>query len=192
MNVFSDMTTVVRGMLEGSPGPHKVLIAGSGSDGKSEWAGSELLPVTLDIDPRNTPDILGSMLNMGEIGPFDAVYCCHALEHLYPHEVNRALMEFRRVLKPGGLVVIVVPDLEDVKPDGKVLKDYPGYDLGVRMCGLHLFYGDAGKIEEFPYMAHHCGFVKETLCEALEQAGLSNCRAERMGGYNLMAIGVNA
>lgn len=191
-SVFADMTAVVQGMLAASPGPHTVLIAGSGPDGVSEWAGSQLKPVRLDIDPRNNPDICGSMLNIGDNGPFDAVYCCHALEHLYPHEVNRALIEFQRVLKPGGLVVIVVPDLEGVSPDGKVLKDYPGYNLGVRLCGLHLFYGDASQIEEFPYMAHHCGFIKETLHEALQQSGLINCRSERMGGYNLMAIGVKA
>lgn len=192
VSVFAEMTGVVRGMLEATPGPHTVLIAGSGSDGVSEWKTSYLMPVTLDIDPRNNPDIVANMLAMGDIGPFDAVYCCHALEHLYPHEVNRALMEFQRVLKPGGLVVVVVPDLQDIKPDGNVLKDYPGYDAGVRLCGLHLFYGDAGLIEEFPAMAHHCGFIKETLTEALEQAGLLNCKAERMGGYNLMAIGIKA
>ena len=146
-----------------------------------------MTPMTMDIDPRNNPDIVGTMTDIGDHGPFDAVYCCHALEHLYPHEVNRALAEFRRVLRPGGIVIIVVPDLEDVKPNCDVLSDYPG---GVRYCGLHLYYGDFSQIEEFPYMAHHCGFVKETLAEAMAQGGFSRCKVERMGAYNLMGVGI--
>lgn len=178
----------VRGMMDGSE-PRSILIAGSGPDGVSEWKNSGFTPVTLDIDERNKPDIVGSMTDIGEHGPFDAVYCCHALEHLYPHEVNRALSEFKRVLRPGGVAIIVVPDLEGIRPDCKLLPDYPG---GARICGLHLFYGDFTQIEEFPYMAHHSGFIAETLHEAMIQGGFSKCRAERMGGYNLMGIGIKA
>lgn len=187
--VFSELTERVLDLMSSNPGPHSVLIAGSGPDKAQDWAKMGFTPVTLDIDPRTEPDIIGSMTALGEIGPYDVIYCCHALEHLYPHEVNRCLAEFKRVLKPGGVAIIVVPDLEDVKPDCKVLPNYPG---GVRYCGLHLYYGDATKIEEFPHMAHHCGFIAETLREALNQGGFMLCRAERMGGYNLMGIGINS
>ena len=44
----------------------------------------------------------------------DAVYASHALEHLRPDEGLRLLKEFYRVLKPGGIVRIVVPDLEAI------------------------------------------------------------------------------
>ena len=44
---------------------------------------------------------------------FDAVYSSHVLEH-FPRETSlRLLLEMRRVLKPGGIVRVVVPDLEE-------------------------------------------------------------------------------
>lgn len=44
----------------------------------------------------------------------DALFSSHNIEHLYPHEVPVALAEFKRVLKPGGFVVITCPDLQAV------------------------------------------------------------------------------
>jgi SAM-dependent methyltransferase len=41
-----------------------------------------------------------------------AVYASHLLEHLYPDEAARLLHEALRVLAPGGIVRIMVPDLE--------------------------------------------------------------------------------
>jgi SAM-dependent methyltransferase len=129
---------------------------------------------------------LGSMTNMGDIGPYDAVFCCHALEHLYPHEVTWAINEFYRVLKPGGKVVILVPDLEDVKPTEEAL--YRS-DCGP-ISGLHLYYGDPTQIHEFPYMAHHCGFVAETLQKAIGLAPFELIETKRLPNYNLLGVGV--
>ena len=158
-----------------------VLFVGAGHDAGKQWEGYEV--TRLDIDPSTNPDIVGSMTSMGEIGPFDAVYCSHSLEHLYPHEVPTALSEFFRVLKPGGRAVVLVPDLEGVPPTDDELPDAPG------MCGLHLFYGDARLIPDHPYMAHHSGFVQSTLRAAMEAAGFKT-ETKRMSYYNLMAIGV--
>src|SRR5674476_867863 len=43
---------------------------------------------------------------------FDAVYSSHVLEHFTPAQADLLLQEAWRVLKPGGIVRIVVPDLE--------------------------------------------------------------------------------
>lgn len=166
--------------------PLSVLIVGSGGDRKNYWEENGFNVVYLDIEPRCNPDILASMTNMGDIGPYDLVYCCHALEHLYPHEVNPALREFKRVLKPKGSAIIVVPDLEDVRPDNKIM---PRSD-GAPITGLHMFYGDHALIPEFPYMAHHCGFIAETLEYALTSAGFE-ARTMRQPDYNLVGIGIN-
>lgn len=158
-----------------------VLFVGAGRDtGAEQWAGYEI--TRLDIDPSTEPDVVASMTDMGAIGPFDTVYCSHALEHLYPHQVPWALAEFIRVLRPGGKAIILVPDLEGVPATDDVL---PGSGL----CGLHLYYGDAALIQEHPYMAHHCGFVAETLKAAMEAAGFV-VETQRMSFYNLMAIGI--
>lgn len=163
-------------------GTRKVLLAGSGHDkGAALWKDYEV--TRLDIDPSVEPDIVASLTDMGAIGPFDVVYCSHALEHLYPHEVHRALVEFYRVLAPGGRAVIVVPDLEGVPATDDVLPGSTG------LCGLHLYYGDPREIPSNPHMAHHCGFVAETLRAALKAAGFE-AKTQRMGFYNLLGIGV--
>lgn len=50
-------------------------------------------------------------------GTFTAVYASHVLEHLYLGEAQRLLKECYRVLKPGGVVRMVVPDLEACASD---------------------------------------------------------------------------
>lgn len=167
-------------------GPRSVLIAGSGPDRNTLWEDQGFKTTYLDIEPRNNPDVVASMIDMGEIGPFDMIYCCHALEHLYPHEVNLALTEFKRVLKRGGTVMIVVPDLEGVQPTNALLERSDKAPI----TGLHMFYGDHALIREFPFMAHHCGFVAETLEYALTSAGL-RAKTIRQPDYNLVGIGIN-
>ena len=45
---------------------------------------------------------------------FEAAYALHILEHLTPGEATSLVGELYRVLKPGGLVRISTPDLEDM------------------------------------------------------------------------------
>ena len=157
-----------------------VLIAGCGEEGP-QWTEQGWSVVRLDIDPRTDPDIVGDMTSLGEVGPFDAIACNNALEHLYPHEVDRALREFHRVLSPGGHVVIQVPDLQDVKPTEELIPE-------IGMSGLHLYYGDPARLEEFPYMAHHSGFVEDTLRRVMEMAGFK-VTTKRLPCCQLMGIG---
>ena len=44
----------------------------------------------------------------------DAVYHSHVLEHIRRDEVPAFLAECRRILKPGGVLRVVVPDLEQI------------------------------------------------------------------------------
>lgn len=164
-------------------GPRTVLSVGSGPDQLSQWIDQGYEVTRLDIDPRTEPDIVGSMTELGEIGPFDAVYCSHSLEHLYPHEVGVALQEFHRVLKPGGVALVLVPDLEGVPATDEVLDESCG------LTGLHLYYGDARLIKDQPYMAHHSGFVQKTLSDAMEAAGFK-VTTQRMSMFNLLGIGL--
>jgi SAM-dependent methyltransferase len=45
---------------------------------------------------------------------FEAVYASHVLEHLEPEVAERCLKEVRRVLRPGGVLRLAVPDLDEV------------------------------------------------------------------------------
>ena len=44
----------------------------------------------------------------------DVIYNCHVLEHFKRRDVSRVLLEWRRVLKPGGTLRTAVPDFEAV------------------------------------------------------------------------------
>lgn len=56
-------------------------------------------------------------LRMGlpaQTNQYDMVYHSHVLEHLTPADGQRLIEECYRVLKPGGVLRIVVPDLEQI------------------------------------------------------------------------------
>jgi SAM-dependent methyltransferase len=141
----------------------------------------------LDIDPGVQPDVVASMLDMGEIGGFDMVYSSHSLEHVYPHEVPVALAEMYRVLKPGGVVVAVVPNLDGVKPDDEVLYVSDG---GHHVTGRDMFWGMRSLLMEEPHMAHHTGFVPATLASALEAVGFQGVHPRALPFWNLLCVGV--
>ncbi len=44
----------------------------------------------------------------------DHILCSHFIEHVYPDEAVRILADFYRVVRPGGTVHIIVPDLENL------------------------------------------------------------------------------
>lgn len=163
--------------------PRRVLHAGCGRreidrDIFPDWAETRL-----DIDPECDPDMVGSMANLDLIGDgeFDAVYTCHSLEHLNTHDAAAALREFRRILKPDGFVLIIVPDLEGIEPTKDVVYVSPGGPI----TGLDMIYGH--NVSSSPWMQHRCGFVKATLERALADAGFSRRVVNRAALHNLIA-----
>lgn len=48
----------------------------------------------------------------------DHILCSHFLEHIYPADATFVMNDFKRVLKPGGTLHVIVPDLN------KNIKDY--------------------------------------------------------------------
>lgn len=72
--------------------------------------------VNLDLASRDA-SVVQHDINKGlpfADGSFDAVYHSHVLEHLKPDQGVRLLGECYRVLAPGGVLRIVVPDLETI------------------------------------------------------------------------------
>ncbi len=163
----------------------RVLHAGCGGNTLPDW-----LPATeevrLDADPAVHPHVVAPITDMGAIGPFDALYCSHVLEHVWPHEVPIALAEFRRVLKPGKPAFIVVPNLEGVPCDDTVMYETPSAGP---ITGRDMYYGHAGLVEHNPFMAHRTGFTKRTLEAALRDAGFEIVGIETDRNWNIFAAG---
>lgn len=140
----------------------------------------------VDVDPAIDCDIHADVRDLGDIGEYDVAYCCHMLEHLYPYDVEIALREILRVLKPGGYAAIIVPDLEDVSPTDDPVYECPhGW-----VTGMDMFYGYHRTIQDNQYMAHHTGFVAKTMSKALDKTGFSRYKTARLPSFNLLGVGV--
>lgn len=159
--------------------------------GATEWR-----EIRLDINPDVKPDVVGSLTDMSAVadGSVDAVYSAHNIEHLYAHEVPVAMQEFRRVLAPGGMVVLTCPDLQSVC--AAVAKNQLLETLYVSPAGpiaaLDVLYGFRAEIAAGnTYMAHKCGFTYDTLRKAFHDAGFEQCIGGcRPSAFDLWALAV--
>jgi predicted SAM-dependent methyltransferase len=162
-----------------------VLHVGCGGQHLPDWMGA-CHEVRLDADERCKPDIVATMTDLGDVGPFDMVYCSHALEHLMPSDVMTALAEFKRVLRPNGAVLIFVPDLEGIKPNFEKVYDSP---MGP-ITGHDMHYGHVTASETNHFMRHLTGFMQDTLAGALTQAGFRKVKVERQPTvFQLFGVG---
>lgn len=135
--------------------------------------------IRLDANPDVKPDIVASIDDLGDIGPFDGIHCSHCLEHLQWDHAHKALSEFYRVLRVGGFVYIQVPNIEDVKPTEEVL-----YEVnGLKISGIDILYGCRVFSRDNPWMLHRSGWVPETLAKALADAGFQHIRVMAEGLY---------
>jgi predicted SAM-dependent methyltransferase len=53
-------------------------------------------------------------LSMFQSNSADLIYMCHILEHIARRDMDDVLQELRRVLKPGGVLRISVPDFDHI------------------------------------------------------------------------------
>ena len=164
----------------------KCLHLGCGGEDLPSWL-SQYEEVKLDANPGCRPHILASATDLGDIGPFEAVYTSHMLEHIVPALVVTAVREMHRVLTDDGIAYIIVPDLEDVRPTLEPIMEIDGRQY----CGLDLIYGDHRQTANNPLMRHCSGFVADTLGEVMRLAGFPAVSVTRANGYQLIGIGAN-
>ncbi len=91
------------------PPKPKLLNLGCGRQAHPEW-------VNIDLE-ATSPEVIEHDVTKGipfEEDSFEAVYHSHILEHLKPKDGNALLSECFRVLRPGGVLRVVVPDLERI------------------------------------------------------------------------------
>lgn len=167
----------------GDPDPNKLHPA---------FRGPGWREVRLDINPAARPDIVGSMTSMTMVatGSVDALWSSHNVEHLYPHEVPVALAEFRRVLKPDGLALITLPDLQRVAElvAADKLEDPAYVSPAGPIAPIDILYGYRPSMAQGNlFMAHRTGFTARTLIQALIGAGFVRVIVQR-DGFDLWAV----
>lgn len=87
----------------------KLLNVGCGRRFHSSWTNIDLESYTPSVTQHDITQGLPFLDNH-----FDAVYHSHVLEHLDPRDGEKLLSECYRVLRPGGVLRIVVPNLEQI------------------------------------------------------------------------------
>jgi predicted SAM-dependent methyltransferase len=97
-------------------------------------------------------------------GSVDLIYACHVLEHFKRREVDSVLGEWFRVLKPGGILRLAVPDF------GAIATVYARHGDLDQVIGL-LF----GR-QDYLYNIHYHVWDERTLNRALLRTGFSEVR----------------
>ena len=157
---------------------------------KGDWT-----EIRLDVDASVAPDIVATMTDMAAVATesVEAVYSSHNIEHLYAHEVEVALKEFLRVLKPAGFAVITCPDLQSacrLIAEGKLVE--PAYvSPAGPIAPLDILFGHRASIQNGNrFMAHHCGFTLDVLLACINQAGFaSSAGFSQPGSFALWTVG---
>ena len=166
----------------GAPNPEKL---------HKRYRTNEWFELRFDLNRAVTPHIVGDMkdLSMLPDAAVDAVWNSHTIEHLYAHEVPIALKEWARVLKPGGEILMTLPDIQPVAAEiakGR-LEDALYTSPAGPISALDIVYGYGKDIERGIYfMAHRTGFTAETLGKKLQDAGFAEVKLV-VKGYDLWA-----
>lgn len=175
-----------------------VLNAGCGYPSRRNlhvrFHGPEWQEIRVDIDPAVLPDYVCSItaINPIESESIDAVWSSHNLEHIHRHEVPLALAEFLRVLKPGGLLLLTLPDLQ--KAAEFVARDRLEHEVYRSPAGpitpLDMIFGHTASLARgHNFMAHKTGFTVQTLHRLLTDAGFVDLELSQRN-FDLWATGL--
>jgi hypothetical protein len=133
----------------------------------------------LDIDQRSNPDVICDARELWRLPPrsYDAIYCCHNLEHFYRHDLRKVLRGFNIVLKKDGFAYVRVPDVQSVMKTvvengldiDDVLYESPMGPILVSdvLFGYHVEIERSGQ----DYYSHKNGFSLKSLAAALKTNG---------------------
>ena len=125
--------------------------------------GDKHWPGFVNVDAHGEPDVLTDCRRL----PFDPdyadeIHAIHFVEHIPRIEVENMLMDWHRVLKPGGRIAIEVPCLD------KIAANIVAGEKNMRMTVLGLF-GDPR--DPRPGMMHAWCYSKAELKDILIKCG---------------------
>ena len=126
LSVFNNLKDTIHQFAHG-----KILDAGAGTlNLRSLLESHGTQYVSMDISTiRAKVDIIGDIQNMPHVASnqFDTIFCSEVLEHV--PEPWKAISEFHRVLKVGGIVIITVPHLSGLHEEPHDYYRYTPYAL---------------------------------------------------------------
>lgn len=112
-------------------------------------------------------DHQGNALDLSrfEDNTFEALYASHVLEHFdYKDELQQVLLEWKRVLEPGGKIYISVPDMSTL---AQLFLARDQLDVSQRFQVMRMMFG--GHVDRYDY--HMVGFDQDILVDFLAAAG---------------------
>ncbi len=110
---------------------------------------------------------------------FEQIYASHVVEHFdYKDELLATLIEWRRVLTPGGTLFVSVPDLDVL---ARLFLDRHTLSVQDRFLVMRMMFG--GHIDQYDY--HLIGLNDEFLEEYLSSAGFTGMH--RVGEFGLFS-----
>lgn len=134
-----------------------------------------LIPGYKSVDLYNDrADYKMDVLNLGfEDNTADEILASHLFEHLSPHYAVPALKEWRRVLKPGGKLIMEMPDFE--KLCIRFLKEKDYYQ---KLILLNAVFAPSDIVNGKPIEGsnHLWGWWPESMSHHLTWAGFVNIR----------------
>lgn len=170
-----------------SSAPH-ILVADIGAGYSSPWFGANARVVRYDINEDCKPDIRCDVRAIPEKdGTYDLVSVRHVLEHFMPQEAPALVNEWQRILRPGGKLVVEVPNLAYAARE--VLRAEADPNADVTMYPLWQFFGrQTGAFGE----VHKNGFTVHGLRRLFELCGLQAIDVRLVGdkGESIEASGI--
>jgi len=134
--------------------------------------GRRVIPGFYHVDAHDYPhvDRVADVSDLSFVpdGTVSLIYAASVLEHFGRHDYMRVLAEWHRVLKPGGVLRLSVPDFDAAVA---VYLDRERFPEGLRLIHGALI---GGQRDEWDY--HKMVFNKDLLTESLIQTGFRTCR----------------
>lgn len=152
--------------------------------------------ILVDIDPNVNPDVCCDALELQKyisIESIDAVYCSHAIEHFYKHDIPKLLAGFHYVLKNDGFVELHTPNFKHMIQE-LISRNLDVHDVWYRVYNdMPITFHDTihgwNKAMEKGnlFYAHRCSFTPVSLNNDLLKANFKDIKIFEEGG-NLMAV----